>query len=411
MSDAAELRSAILARYRSGEYSEALALIEAGRGTVDDPKHGKWLYTCQLKSLAKMADWPGLKAAGREAIARYPKFSLAYGYLGEAMIRLGETAEAREVLAKALVLDPQQLEARALLHYAEGPAAPIRARKVRPWPSRQDLFEQPRRLVKRYVTGRLAVRPFIESGTRFFTLGSCFAENLSNALTAQGFQSSHHDFDEAFNSTFANLHLLRWCAQGPVDETTRYLEAVLGPPVRHRIVQALKTTDCVVMTLGLAAAHFHDVDGSFGLCLDKSATSREIFNSTYSLKTSTVAQNVANLEAIVGLLDELAGPDRRIVLTVSPVPMVGATEFDSAVISDCLSKSTLRLAAHEFLAATGRAGIDYWPSFEIVKWLGAHYPRGAEPVFGAEDGETRHVSKWMVDMIMEMFIQKFSKSS
>jgi tetratricopeptide (TPR) repeat protein len=404
-----DLRAAVLAHYRSGAYAEALALIEPAQQACDDLEEHKWLATLQLRCLSKIADWRRLKAAAGAAVARFPKSSEAYGYLGEALLRLDEREEARTVLAQAVQMNPQGLETRALLHYAEGQHAPIRTRQVRVWPSKQRQFENPKRLVERYVTGPMEAEPFIESSTQFFTLGSCFALNLSKALTRQGFASHHIDFNEDFNSTFANLHLLRWCALGPVDETTRYLDAVLGPPVRDRLVQSLKTTDCVVLTLGLAAAHFHDATGAFGLCLDKSTTSREIFGSTYSLKTSTVAQNVANLEAIVELVDQLARPGCRIVLTVSPVPMAGSTEFESAVLSDCLSKSTLKLASHEFLASCRRPGLHYWPSFEIVKWLGAHYPRTVEPVFGAEDGETRHVSGWVVAMIIELFIAKFSK--
>ncbi len=401
----------IVSCVQSGRYAEALALIESAHRTVTDVEDRKWLYDLQMRCLAKTSDWTRLRQAGEQAVAGFPEFSEAYGYLGEALIRLGKAAEARAVLAKAVALNPRLLEARALLRYAEGELSPIRTRKVRGWPGRQSKFADPKRLVERYLTDNLVVEPFIDRGTRFLALGSCFAAELSLALIKRGFRSHHERFGEDFNSTFANLHLLRWCVHGPGDEITAYLEAVLGPPMRLRLFEALKRANCVVVTLGLAAAHFHDLDGSFGLCIDKSVTSREMFYSNYSLKTSTVAQNVANLEAIVELVDEVAGPDCRIVLSVSPVPMAGTTEFESAVLSDCISKSTLRLASHEFLSSCRRPGIYYWPSFEMVKWLGAHFPRSIEPAFGADDGETRHVSYWLVGMIIEMFVEKFSKPS
>ena len=64
------------------------------------------------------------------------------------------------------------------------------------------------------------------------------------------------------------------------------------------------------------------------------------------------------------------------------------------------------------LVTTGPYAVSrYWPSFEIVRWLGVHYTRPEAPVFGAEDGNTRHVSTWLVDMIVELFIQHHSAAA
>jgi hypothetical protein len=45
----------------------------------------------------------------------------------------------------------------------------------------------------------------------------------------------------------------------------------------------------------------------------------------------------------------------------------------SAIEADSISKSVMRLTAHEITTA-GIPEIDYWPSFEIVRWCGAHLP-------------------------------------
>jgi hypothetical protein len=44
--------------------------------------------------------------------------------------------------------------------------------------------------------------------------------------------------------------------------------------------------------------------------------------------------------------------------------------------------------------------VRYWPSFEVVRWVGSHLG----PVFGAEDGQPRHVSNFVVDAIVRNFI-------
>ena len=108
------------------------------------------------------------------------------------------------------------------------------------------------------------------------------------------------------------------------------------------------------------------------------------------------------------MVRRIAGRQVKMVLTVSPVPLAGTTEFASAVIADCLSKSTLRLACHEVVTSEAAQGVVYWPSFEIVRWLGTHFGPSQPPVFGVEDGNMRHVSSWLIDVIIDMFLEHWS---
>ena len=94
-------------------------------------------------------------------------------------------------------------------------------------------------------------------------------------------------------------------------------------------------------------------------------------------------------------------------MTVSPSALIATTEFDSAVEADCLSKSTLRLACHEAMSAMADRPMVYWPSFEMVRWLGAHYAPFSPPAYGLEDGNSRHVSDWLVDLIVELFLDYY----
>lgn len=119
----------------------------------------------------------------------------------------------------------------------------------------------------------------------------------------------------------------------------------------------------------------------------------------------TVAQNVANIRYMVDCL-RIIRPGLNIVLTVSPVPINRSFIHASAIQSDCISKSTLRVAAEEIIQA-GLPGVHYWPSFEIVRWLSGHMPVGSLPAFGAEDRDTRHVSRHLVNMIVELFLETF----
>jgi hypothetical protein len=67
-----------------------------------------------------------------------------------------------------------------------------------------------------------------------------------------------------------------------------------------------------------------------------------------------------------------------------------------------LSKSTLRVAI-ESVMQEGHDGLYYWPSFEIVRWLGGHLEQS---MFG-EDGNTRHVNRATVKLILESFLKHY----
>ena len=88
---------------------------------------------------------------------------------------------------------------------------------------------------------------------------------------------------------------------------------------------------------------------------------------------------------------------------MSPVPLSGSFEYSAAVQADCISKSIMRVTAHELLKS-GLPQLYYWPSFEIVRWLGAH----TGPAYGCHDGFSVHVNDDLVDLITTLFLETFS---
>jgi hypothetical protein len=42
----------------------------------------------------------------------------------------------------------------------------------------------------------------------------------------------------------------------------------------------------------------------------------------------------------------------------------------------------------------------YWPSFEMVRWLGAHHGR----LYGNDDGSAHHVDFQVIDLIIDSFV-------
>ena len=108
------------------------------------------------------------------------------------------------------------------------------------------------------------------------------------------------------------------------------------------------------------------------------------------------------MRRIIDLI-HLERPGLPIVLTLSPVPLRATFEPISCFAADCLSKSILRAAIGEVTAGSQAANVHYWPSFEIVRWMGGHL---AVSMYG-EDGNTRHVNRFAVKMIVDSFMRHY----
>lgn len=103
-------------------------------------------------------------------------------------------------------------------------------------------------------------------------------------------------------------------------------------------------------------------------------------------------------------------PNLSIVYTLSPIPIdnvlgvVGV--FPGSVEVDCASKSTLRAAIGELIPTWENAY--YFPSYEIVRWLGCM--RNA-PAFGEETSSARLVSESLLTSIYAMFIRRHGNAT
>jgi hypothetical protein len=213
-------------------------------------------------------------------------------------------------------------------------------------------------------------------------------------------QVSNLPLGEEHNSTFANAVVLRWLLNGATDSETRMAEANIGPEKRGPYLKYLRAADLYVFTLGVAPVFFHKDTGHFEMPR-ASATSALHLARNCIFRTTNVAENVEQLTYIVEAVKSV-NPNATIVITVSPVPLNSTLEMSSAVIADCVSKSTLRVAAHELTQAF-RRGVQYWPSFEIVRWLSSHHG----VVFGGDDGSSFHVNNSVVESIVDSFIDVF----
>lgn len=198
-------------------------------------------------------------------------------------------------------------------------------------------------------------KPFVTKKTRIRAQGSCFSQNLAARLQALKYQVSTLEIAEGHNTPAANVWGLK------------KLAAADGADFA-----ALKLDELTILTLGIA-------EGS-------------------------VSENGAALREILDIF-RAANPEMRVVLSVSPVPL-NRSYLPSAVVADCVSKSTLRVVVAEYME-TAPDWVTYWPSFEMVRWLGAHLP----PVYGQDDGMHRHVNMELVDTVVRLFLKYYAVPS
>jgi tetratricopeptide (TPR) repeat protein len=277
-------------------------------------------------------------------------------------------------------------------------------RKLARFPRKASEFDDVSRIIDEYIlTDIPRTAPFLHSATKVFTMGSCFASNIAIALRRYGVLAEHVEQAEEINSTYANRYLMEWIAHGETDKT-KNLAASFGEKYRARVAQLLVQSDIFVLSLGVAPCFFDRTTGEFAPTQGTNLHTSLLIKK-YEFRTTSVSENLENLNEIVKIVRQI-NPKMQIILTVSPVPLKATFERPSAIVADCISKSTLRVTAHEFMSSDAGAGVIYWPSFEIVRWLGGHVGR----VFVTDDGSPLHADQALIDLIMGKFVARFGDS-
>jgi hypothetical protein len=365
-------------------------------------------YAGILWCQSALSQWSEVIPLAEAVLSDFPDSAEVMYFLAQALLITGRRTEALEIAERAVHSNPGHLEFRTLLIIAKGQEGhSARPAPVRPWPRKNSNFEDPAALIRAYLLRDRIAERFISPTTRFLTMGSCFATELAMRLRGAGFLVHNEPIGEEINSTLANKALLSWVEGGPVDHATELMDQVYGADTKYRLRQALIEADVVVVTMGVAAAHFHNDSGKFGFVHPRSVLGANFLRENYSMRTLSVSENVDNVNSFIDIVRRVAGKKTKFVLTVSPVPMAATTEYRSAIVADVISKSTLRLACEQVCKARIDDNVLYWPSFEMVRWLGAHFGRDLPRVFGDQDDDSRHVSAWLVDLIVSTFLNEF----
>ena len=336
-----------------------------------------------------------------------------YFLLSEVLTKGNFLEESTSALEKAIALDPATYDTDAnretlrltRSNVSQTATKKSNRRKIGHYPDTKDFLGDFRKLIKDHIAVNLvAENKFIGKNTRFFTMGSCFARNLSRSLNESGYASYHMEIAEHINTTFANRVFVDWLANADMDAAIRERLVELLPPdwSKKRTLQIISQSDVFILTLGVAPAFFDRTTGNFVLPRPSALNSRALAEK-YLYRTTSVQENVENVLHVIRFIRNVS-PAIKIVVTVSPVPLQASFEYESAVQADCLSKSTMRLVAQEIVYNSKIFDIFYWPSFEIFRWAGSN----SSDYFAADDGAAWHVSEQKVAGTIQAFIEMFS---
>lgn len=271
---------------------------------------------------------------------------------------------------------------------------------------------------------------------RVATAGSCFAQHIGRALVRRG--ARYLDMEPApdvfadeqearrfgygvFSCRYGNIYTtrqlvqlieeslgLRRPAEAVWEKAGRFFDAlrpgitpvgeaspkdVLTERELHlaAVQKMLRTLDVFVFTMGLTEGWMSVADGT--MYPTAPGTIAGTFDpARYRFHNLRYGEIREDMDRVVALLAEV-NPSARILLTVSPVPLV-ATATDGHVLpATVYSKSVLRAVAGDL--ASDHAHVHYFPSYEIIS---AHPSRGFffEP-------DLRNVNDSGVALVMDHF--------
>ncbi|PHK95367.1 GSCFA domain-containing protein [Pseudoroseomonas rhizosphaerae] len=264
------------------------------------------------------------------------------------------------------------------------------------------------------------------------TAGSCFAQHIARHLVAQGFTylrteagaegpADPHGYD-LFSARYGNIYTCRQLLQTfnrayglfePQDDVwqrpdgrfidafrPRILEAghesaaavrEAREPHLRAIRRAFEECDVFVFTLGLTEGWASRLDGAaYPLAPGVAGAGRPAGD--YAFHNFTAAEVCADLAEFIDRL-RAVNPAVRVILTVSPVPLIATYSARHVLPATIYSKSVLRVAAQE--VADAMPGILYFPSFEIITG-----PQSRGRYYGED---LRSVTPEGVRAVMEVF--------
>jgi len=271
------------------------------------------------------------------------------------------------------------------------------------------------------------------------TAGSCFAQHISRYLSKCGVvpyvaEPAHPLIVEfggdvesyrLFSARYGNIYTARQCLelfdqafgkreviQDFVEEKGRWFDLLrpnVGKSGYECIAEAaadrayhlqcvremFKSTTVFVFTLGLTESWRHSLLGhTYPVC---PGTVRGVYApSVHRFHQFTFLEVLNDLDQFIQGLESI-NPEAKIILTVSPVPLVATHTGENVLVASSYSKSVLRAAVGEIEARY--SNVAYFPSYEIIS-----HPASFGQYLASD---LREVTERGVSHVMGCFIASF----
>ncbi|MDA7430293.1 GSCFA domain-containing protein [Primorskyibacter aestuariivivens] len=248
-------------------------------------------------------------------------------------------------------------------------------------------------------------QPVIAPDTKVATAGSCFAQHVARAMVADGLtyyvaETAPEDMPAEvadargyglFSARYGNIYCARqllqlirraygrfqpvetaWEVEGGfvdpfrpnIGEVFESPEAVDAARTEHlaSVREMFESLDVFVFTMGLTEGWVDRRDGANFPVAPAAITSRinpdhyEFVNANFGAVTSEMSAFLVELARI--------NPTAKVILTVSPVPLIATYTDTDALSATTYSKSVLRAVAGDL--AQGFDNVLYFPSYEII---------------------------------------------
>jgi len=276
------------------------------------------------------------------------------------------------------------------------------------------------------------------------TAGSCFAQNLAIALKKEGYnyhvtevadnslspeeqrKKSYGTFSARYGNVYTTMQLYEIFKEAigelPVSnlvwrekDSKNYIDALrpnLGEVfedkdqvIKSRIAhlkcveKVIKESDIFVFTLGLTESWISK-ESNRTLPIAPGVYNFEESLKNYEFKNLDYQTTFYALDESIEILRKL-NPSIKIILTVSPVPLIATYEKRHVLVSNTYSKSLLRIVASDI--ADKHDFIDYFPSYEIIT--------GSYTYSSYFKNDLREVEELGIKHVMEVFLKHYSSDT
>jgi hypothetical protein len=270
---------------------------------------------------------------------------------------------------------------------------------------KQPAMIAPSAVADHVLKGWLPGAPAIDRQTRITAFGSCFAANISTWLGKRNYRVSARDPDaqgayvvsigEGMVNSFVIRQQFEWAWEGrtfdqPLWHGYDASEFGYDESVRRATKRLFDETDVFILTFGLSEVWYDAPSGEvFWRTIPKDAYDPE----RHRFRVSSVEENRDNIAAIVRLI-RTHRPGAKVIMTLSPIPLIATFRDNSCITSNAVSKAVLRVAIDETMRAErGSGDVFYWPSYEMVT-----------DVFRSPyRADRRHLPAPVLDFIMTQF--------